>query len=102
MDIVRCCGIPDAQISYSFVPATNHSSLMNASEQHSLCSIGTTHHTESHSFVAVHKIAQKLAGGGDRYPFTVPQFVETTVHSEIGFPILTVSYSIVTIHVQGG
>lgn len=51
-----------------------------------------TDHTQAHSLVAVHEIAEVFAGSGHRDTLAVTEFVESTVHAQVGFPVLTVSY----------
>jgi hypothetical protein len=52
-----------------------------------------THHAETHAFITVDKVAEILGRSRNRYPFPVPQLVQTALDTEIRFPVLTVSYT---------
>lgn len=49
-----------------------------------------TDHTQAHSFVRVDQVAEVLAGGGDRDSFPVPELVQSTLDTEVSFPILAI------------
>jgi hypothetical protein len=52
-----------------------------------------THHAETHAFIAVDEIAEILGSGCNRYPFPVPQLVQTALDAKVRFPVLTISYA---------
>lgn len=62
-----------SKTAYRLIPSANHSA-----------------HTETHAFVSIHQIAQILARGWYWYPLSVAQLVQSTVNTEVRFPILTV------------
>lgn len=47
-------------------------------------------HGEPHAFVRVDEVGEELGGGGDGDAFFVAEFVQATVHAEVGFPVLAV------------
>lgn len=51
-----------------------------------------THHTETHSLVAVYQVAEIFARCSDGNALPVSQFVQPALDAEVGFPILTVGY----------
>jgi hypothetical protein len=50
-----------------------------------------TYHTQPHSFVAIHKVAEILARSCDRDPLFVSQLVESALNAKVRFPKLTIS-----------
>lgn len=57
--------------------------------------IEATYHTESHSLVAVHEIAEVFACRGDGDTLLIPEFVEATLHAQVRLPVLTVGWKII-------
>ena len=50
------------------------------------------YHAKAHALVAVHEVAEVLAGCRYGDTFTVSKFMQSAVHSKICFPVLAVSY----------
>ena len=52
-----------------------------------------TYHTQTHSLIAVHQVAEILAGSSNRYPLLIPQLMESALNPKVRLPILTIGYT---------
>jgi hypothetical protein len=53
------------------------------------------HHAETHALIAVDEVAEVFGSGCDRYPFPIPQLVQSTLDAKVRLPILTISCMLV-------
>ena len=49
------------------------------------------HHAETHALIAVDEVAEIFGSGCDRYPFPIPQLVQSALDAKVCLPILTIS-----------
>ena len=50
------------------------------------------YHAKTHALISVDEIAEVFGSGCDRYPFPIPQLVQSTLDAKVRLPILTIGY----------
>ena len=77
--------------THSFIPTTDHRSLQYF-ETISYARGMITHHTQTHSLITIHQVAEILAGSSNRDPLLIPQLMKSALNPKIRLPVLTIRY----------